>query len=1261
VTTICCVDVYKKHKNRVERRKAYDGETTRPGNAFCLVQAFNNSKFALQKANGGVAPSLQLKLGSITVDNTTGNIITTYVPAECASDSSPNVESGRLTKGLKKLWRTDPKHAEVAPTDVMQPVTQFLGESKVNDSPRVEVDPDQVPGCILVVGTGAENILLHGFRDGPCISMPWHGFFNSPAFARQVLEKGTIFVRCLKTGKEKECKVLEVVTHNKSFDKMNNMRGSGLDSVCLKVLADDWSCLGAQSLCGSKHSNPFMAAHGYKVVCYAQDFQTRKIYRSEGNIIPDTTIADHGLIKHTCNTEPGCSGTPLWSSVNGRLMWSGMHVGTYGAPDTNVGVSVSAYGHLRRMAGLVIKTPKVSQEMLVSLEKMVGTTDSSSLQKLLDAYLTTVKEDVDEYDGAKLAPLCPAQLCLESLGPGSLSSVITSTDSHRSFQSVLDVRDYERMASAFDDDHDDHADPPDDDERDSTDDERKFMSKSHRRAHRDEQHDQRDHQTRQELEDEIHDQMYGDRQQGPMTFQAPRPVLRGTPWADFTDESIRDLVLKANLTPDYLQVLAKKQDQKKEGGVPSSLSTISEESHATLGSDPPSPDIVVCDKSPRSDPAGFLTVTPADKGSKEAIPFTELKNSVSCQSLPSHDQRVRDDLAKIQLGFDHANYSSITSVIETEAELRAISQKKVEAANTGVDPNQLIEAGLLGRIPLSVLAHQLETSVSYSDLRDHPLFRDYWATVDTTAEKTEIDPRPLQTKSGKTAVSKDGDLMARVVAEISPSFKGGTTTQPQRLDPNFKAALERVEAEFRREAVATQDPKLIEAMLHAPVSWDWALPPTSSANIKDSLVSQLKRLRKGGFRNYPKVASTIDEHWSQVLSRYDTADVTGDLDNLTDRITDAFSALDLKKSSGWSSRVIPGTKEIWSAGSNRARIEEWVRARLMIHIVLGSRLIGRMSPYLLVKSGCKDPEEMFIKMEVHRPKKQASLRWRLIWNPSLLDTLVLYTLHVRTNKKSLEQYETGRMTHQVLGMGHHDEGIARLGEIIEGLYQTGKPVTTSDASAWDFSVRRDGFFLDAYRRIATTRSSSALEKQLYDDLLLTQAALLSAHVVAIGSELVEILHFGILSSGILSTGDINSFLRTTYAFCAGAVATMACSDDLVAAGEMDLEHLEDLGIIDPEVELVPQGMPLEFTSHKFVKNGDGKWIAIYNNVNKLFNGLILKNLKVDGTLLYPGQETASGQRFAIRHNVFASRFYEKLFEVFSWDLPEADPFSIATY
>ena len=179
--------------------------------------------------------------------------------------------------------------------------------------------------------------------------------------------------------------------------------------------------------------------------------------------------------------------------------------------------------------------------------------------------------------------------------------------------------------------------------------------------------------------------------------------------------------------------------------------------------------------------------------------------------------------------------------------------------------------------------------------------------------------------------------MARVVAEISPAFKGGTTKAPQLLDPQTRESLKQMESHFRREITLGEDLELKDALVHSMINWDWALPPTASSSVIDSLVSQLKRLPKGGFKNYSTIAAKIDQHWAQIISRYETVDVTGDLDQIGRRIDDAFDAFDLTKSSGWSSRVLPGTKEVWSKGPNRIRIEEWVRARLLIHTVLGPR------------------------------------------------------------------------------------------------------------------------------------------------------------------------------------------------------------------------------------------------------------------------------------------------------------------------------------
>jgi hypothetical protein len=1257
-------------KKRAQARKAFDGEPPINGNAYCVSEAYKRALFAMRKANAHVNDH-QLKVDKITVDHE-GRISTQYIVVESSKSTPPFTQSQpKTTYSMRKLWRAGNAQEVVADGDVMASVQHFQGESRVTDAVSEEVDKDKVPPCIVAVGCSSRDMMLHAFRDGPFISLPWHGFYKSPELANMVFNNRAIFVRCLKTGNQKECKIQSLVTHNTDPEKMHRLRGSGLDSLCIQLALDDWSLLGAASLCGTKRSNPFMTGNGYRVVTFTQDFDTLKIYRSEGNILPDLGLEKHGLLKHTCNTEAGCSGTPLWSIVNGRYMWSGMHIGNWGNTTYNVAVSVSAYGHLRRLAGLVVKTPAVSQEMLDILQRTAPFTDKATLQKTLDTYLATVTDEVDRYDGARFAPTCPEQLeicVLEAQGHTALASCSTSSDQTRSIQSILSERDYRRMAEVDDRMAELEAELADMDEDAEA---SLLWDKADRRDHRDgmdlDYHQDRLDETR-EMADAIEERVHGEGGGFNANLYVARAGARES-WADmFDDESISNIMSDNRVTPEFLHYMGVCKSK----GTPLSKSkctAVKREPLAKISEEAPAP-------SSPPDLLDLVEVVPKEGETPPVgVDFEVVKAMVKCESLPSRDQRDRDQLAKTRMGFDHANYASPATVVETESELyRLTAREEVDnltVQERGPYTTRYFEAGrdriahhlirdiMLGVVPLSSVIEEVENVVDYADLKYHPLLRDFWKMVDNTADRKDIDPKVLKTKSGLEAVS-DGDPMARVVAEISPAFKGGATAQPQKLDEHTVASLQRVEARIRQELAETRDPRMMESLQQPPVNWDWALPPTNSHAVRDSLVSQLRRIRKGGFKNYPEIHQAVVRHWPSILWRYEEVDVTGDLDNISQRINDAFSSLDLTKSSGWSARVIPGTKQAWSEGSNRARIEEWVKARLLIHAVLGSRLIGRMSPYLLIKAGCKDPEELFIKMEAHKPGKQVSHRWRLIWNPSLLDTLILFALHVRTNKKSLESFEQGNMTHQVLGMGHHDEGVDHLGAIIDKLYDTGQPVTVSDATSWDFSVRRDGFHLDAFRRIAHTKSDNCLEKYLFNQLLLVQASLQSAHVVAIGTELVEILHLGILSSGILSTGETNSFLRTTYAFCAGAVATMACSDDLVAAGKLDLEMLANFGIIEPEVAEVPRGMPVSFTSHKFVIK-DGRWVAQYDNIDKLFNGLILKNLKVDGSLVHPGAEVAAGQRFALRHNLYALKLYEKLYEVFGWFLPEADPFAVAMY
>jgi len=1119
----------------------------------------------------------------------------------------------------------------------------FKGESMVNPREQIRVvsDLSEVPGNLLALGL-EDQLLELGFRDGNFAITPWHGFYRNHDFY-ELLLKGKVRVRNMRTGADRMCTVLSVVTHLSDPKKMHRLRGFGLDNVALELHKDDWAALGVVSLTGKRRTNPFMHAFGYDVIMYGMDFTTNQVLASCGHMHPDKALNKIGLVSHTCNSTGGWSGAVLWSQVNGRLLWSGMHLGNWGNTDYNVATTVSAYGHLRRIAGLVVKTPKLSAQTLDVLYSMRDQ-GGGAAQAMLDAYIQTRPngEDAYEQDITKLAPSVVDQIPLTIFSGESLSADVSSSSSNRSLQEALEDSAYANLleyAEGGDEEYSMLALTGD---------------KQGLRSYKDTYDWERLHEGSKETQ--MAAAGHAARLHGGETAsaEAASAHLQGfntlgggrarMSWADmFDDESSDYEILKAvsNIPTEKLQRLNR------------ILQTAAQTTPTAAAPGLDSASVVAEVSPPDGDALGLRALEPPAIPKEEPMPsLAEIQQKISLQSLSvSHKTKESEKAARNQLGFSHASYASATSVISGESELEELTTKPSDSEDLDYDP---IGDFIGQKKTLSQVAADVGASISYRDLRHHPMMADFWKMVDTTAGRQDVDVEDY-------AYDKNGKLMARRVANISPQGKGATTNEPQRFGDAMRDSLRALEQKMRDEELLSRGrkPRITEP-LPPLLSWDWALPPTGPRAIKDSLLTQLRRLEAGGFSDIELVAKKVEEHWPAMLARYSRVDVTGCLDNLTSSLNYAFDSFDLTKSTGWSARVVQGSKSVWKEGNNRARIEEWVRCRFLVHLAIGPGLMGRMSPYLLVKSGCKDPEELFIKPEAHAPRKRMARRWRLIWNPSLLDTLLLHALHVRTNKQSLQDYEEGRMTHQVLGMGHHDEGVEKLGAIIDSLYQTGEVVTTSDASGWDFSVRRDGFYLDAYRRIHQACSGDVDELEAFTQLLLCQAATLSAHVVAVGSDLVELLHFGILSSGILSTGEINSFLRTFYAFCSGAVATMACSDDLVAAGELNMDTLRAFGIVDPEVEIVEEGKPLDFTSHLFVKEG-GKWKAVYNNLEKLFNGLLLRNYRPDGTMKTPDAEVAAGHRFALRHNEYASWFYARLYDAFGFFLPEASPYAVATY
>lgn len=95
--------------------------------------------------------------------------------------------------------------------------------------------------------------------------------------------------------------------------------------------------------------------------------------------------------------------------------------------------------------------------------------------------------------------------------------------------------------------------------------------------------------------------------------------------------------------------------------------------------------------------------------------------------------------------------------------------------------------------------------------------------------------------------------------------------------------------------------------------------------------------------------------------------------------------------------------------------------------------LDSMDPRQLLVCGVLEPEEVFIKPEMHPQKKVATSRWRAIWHCSAQAELTVRLLHDAQNKTEIAAFQCGK-THSpdfptfgsCPGMGHHDEGLAEI-------------------------------------------------------------------------------------------------------------------------------------------------------------------------------------------------------------------------------------------
>jgi len=458
------------------------------------------------------------------------------------------------------------------------------------------------------------------------------------------------------------------------------------------------------------------------------------------------------------------------------------------------------------------------------------------------------------------------------------------------------------------------------------------------------------------------------------------------------------------------------------------------------------------------------------------------------------------------------------------------------------------------------------------------------------------------------AKTADDKVAARVVGSCS-NVNFGKSSKTVSMDAAFMEVCAKHGHDFRNGSGSS-----------------FVLPPTGVTAIQDSLKGQLKNQQSvrdwSGFQALPDYAAKYTSGLE------DMPNARPGIENFNFQFDAVVDGFDPSKSSGFSAKRIAGSKGAWVTGEPRELLKYLVKFRMALRMA-DAHLLGTMSPQEAVSRGLVDPRCVFVKNEAHNAKKLAEKRWRLIWIPSIVDSVCQGILHSKQNKLSIRSYQEGCQNRTLGGLGHHDEGLARVGAVLDWLSDGGScQLNDEDASGWDLSVSRDAIMYDACRRnLLTSVDCSDVVSRVNRDLMLLEGLCNSLHLIAIGTQLISIDLYGITLSGILSTTEQNCNIREKQAQLCGALRAAALGDDLGYAGKLDAALARRCGVIIKCTNTCGPNGPFSLTSHLFVKK-DGVWSATFENFPKLLAHIDLRRPAGKP----PSADMLRGALYAIRHS-----------------------------
>jgi hypothetical protein len=373
------------------------------------------------------------------------------------------------------------------------------------------------------------------------------------------------------------------------------------------------------------------------------------------------------------------------------------------------------------------------------------------------------------------------------------------------------------------------------------------------------------------------------------------------------------------------------------------------------------------------------------------------------------------------------------------------------------------------------------------------------------------------------------------------------------------------------------------------------------------------------------------------------------------------------------------------------------------------RELGTMTPHGMHNNSLSDPKDMFIKKDTYSPAKAKTKRFRCIWNVSCVDNaLIGYTIK-KPNRNLVYKYQSGDDPLHASGMGHHDEGLAQIGSIVEKW----PAVYSEDASGWDWSVQRST--LMATEAVACghyDRGSDGGVRYAGFCAVMTSNYLTSSfHLAAVGNDLWEGQVAAIVCSGSVDTTFNNNTGRTT-----GAQLTISTDDEISsfvsevtraggaqlwmadsAPPGLEIESTDPRAALRPILEngdqLTPSATPVRvkpphrsftlgddlltstpldakkargygtrsrdavqgdpkrdfvFTSHNFLCDPEtGVWTAKFLNTEKSISRMMLQKSP-------PTAEQLLGLKFAVRHTPEAQAQLAAVALAKGWEVPETE-------